>query len=359
MLASITQIFIQGFKQSVTQAFETSFHIKIVLLNLKLNTLSFCLIVSLGFMPAWSSPQFSTDNMASSKGSQASQSQLNSETLGEAAASEGMNKSVIPTTLEAMESLLKSESGASWNQDRYMPSVLKALSRIEEARSVLSKDPKHDDKNKMMTNCELLTKAALAEIAYEKNSAEMGIIKQKRDSLLTELSRIHQEINQIERGYSSSLKRDLDEERRKALQRQDDARKRFDDLQSDMIQVRKDARGIILSMSDILFDVGKASLTPTLKTNLAKIAGILTVYKEAEVIVEGHTDNQGSEDLNQKLSEKRAANVLDFMVTLGIGPQRLKAMGYGFTKPVAENSTAEGRKKNRRVDLIISDKAAQ
>lgn len=148
----------------------------------------------------------------------------------------------------------------------------------------------------------------------------------------------------------------LEEERRKAEERQDDARKKLDALQSKLINVHKDARGIILSMSDILFDVNKASLTPDLKTSLAKIAGILSVYSESNVIVEGHTDNTGSAELNQKLSEQRAGNVLQFLVEQGVAAERLRSEGFGFSKPIGDNATPEGRQKNRRVDLVIQDK---
>jgi len=103
--------------------------------------------------------------------------------------------------------------------------------------------------------------------------------------------------------------------------------------------------------------VGKATLTQDLKTNLAKIAGILTIYKDANVQVEGHTDNVGGEEYNQKLSEKRAENVMQFLINPGgIAATRLTSMGYGFTKPIADNATKEGRQKNRRVDLVIMDK---
>jgi outer membrane protein OmpA-like peptidoglycan-associated protein len=151
----------------------------------------------------------------------------------------------------------------------------------------------------------------------------------------------------------------LEEERRKAEERQADARKKLDALQSKLINVHKDARGIILSMSDILFDVNKATLTPDLKTSLAKIAGILTVYSESNIIVEGHTDNTGSVELNQKLSEQRAGNVRQFMVEQGIAGARLKSEGFGFSRPIGDNSTSEGRQKNRRVDLVIQDKTLQ
>ena len=155
----------------------------------------------------------------------------------------------------------------------------------------------------------------------------------------------------------AALQKALDEERQKAEARQQEAKNKLNDLQSKLIQVTQDARGIILSMSDILFDVNKASLKGDLKTSLAKVAGILSVYQELNVSVEGHTDNTGSEEHNLKLSEQRAQNVLDFLVAQGIEASRLTSKGYGMTLPIADNKTKEGRQKNRRVDLVIKDKA--
>lgn len=154
-----------------------------------------------------------------------------------------------------------------------------------------------------------------------------------------------------------SLNKLLAEERAKAEARQNEARNKLNELQSKLIQVTQDARGIILSMSDILFDVDKATLKPDLQTSLAKIAGILSVYQELAVSVEGHTDNTGTAEHNMKLSEQRAQNVLDFLVKQGIEGERLSAKGYGMTMPVADNATKEGRQKNRRVDLVIKDTA--
>jgi outer membrane protein OmpA-like peptidoglycan-associated protein len=154
-------------------------------------------------------------------------------------------------------------------------------------------------------------------------------------------------------------KKALAEERAKAEARQAEAMNKLNELQSKLIQVSKDARGIILSMSDILFDVNKASLKADLKTSLAKVAGILSVYQQFNVSIEGHTDNTGSEDHNMKLSQQRADNVKSFLVEQGIDAGRLTAKGLGMTRPIADNKTKEGRQKNRRVDLVIQDKALQ
>ena len=154
-------------------------------------------------------------------------------------------------------------------------------------------------------------------------------------------------------------KKALAEERAKAEARQAEAMNKLNELQSKLIQVTKDARGIILSMSDILFDVNKASLKADLKTSLAKVAGILSVYQQFNVSIEGNTDNTGSAEHNMKLSQQRADNVKSFLVEQGIDADRLTAKGLGMTMPIADNKTKEGRQKNRRVDLVIQDKVLQ
>lgn len=162
-----------------------------------------------------------------------------------------------------------------------------------------------------------------------------------------------------EQAALEAEKKALAEERAKAEARQQEAMNKLNELQSKLIQVSKDARGIILSMSDILFDVNKATLKQDLKTSLAKVAGILSVYQQFNVSIEGNTDNTGSEEHNMKLSQQRADNVMNFLVEQGIEANRLTAKGLGMSMPIADNSTKEGRQKNRRVDLVIQDKALQ
>jgi len=232
-----------------------------------------------------------------------------------------------------------------------------ARARIQEARSLLKEDPDSKQAHGWIMACSLMTEAAVAQVHGEQARFERVRLQDERIKTQAELVATQDEIFKLERGYASSLKADLDDQRKKAAAAKDDAEKRFSELNSALIQVSRDARGTIISMSDILFDVGKATLTQDLKTNLAKIAGILTIYKDANVQVEGHTDNVGGEEYNQKLSEKRAENVMQFLVNPGgIAATRLTSMGYGFSKPIADNATKEGRQKNRRVDLVIMDK---
>jgi len=135
-----------------------------------------------------------------------------------------------------------------------------------------------------------------------------------------------------------------------------DAQKKLDALKSKEIKVFRDARGTILSMSDILFEIGKADLTPKLRENLSEIGAILkNLLTESRVVVEGHTDSTGSAELNQKLSEQRAHAVMQYLIERGVTANRLQSSGYGPTKPVASNKTEEGRRANRRVELVIKD----
>ena len=192
--------------------------------------------------------------------------------------------------------------------------------------------------------------------ANAKQDSLLKASKEREATLLAQASAREDSLLRASKERESELEKALAEERAKAEARQKEAKSKLNELQSKLIQVTQDARGIILSMSDILFDVNKASLKQDLKTSLAKVAGILSVYQELNVLVEGHTDNTGSEKHNMKLSEQRAKNVMDFLVSQGIDASRLTSKGYGMTRPVGDNKTKDGRQKNRRVDLVIQDK---
>lgn len=112
--------------------------------------------------------------------------------------------------------------------------------------------------------------------------------------------------------------------------------------------------GIIVKMNDkILFDVGKSELKSESKASLTKISDILKKYPKTDITVAGYTDNTGSASVNEKLSQKRAEAVQFFLIDNGVKSSRITAKGFGSENPVADNSTAEGKAKNRRVELHI------
>jgi outer membrane protein OmpA-like peptidoglycan-associated protein len=124
-----------------------------------------------------------------------------------------------------------------------------------------------------------------------------------------------------------------------------------------ILQTRDSARGLIVSMSDVLFDTGKYSLKPGAREKLAKVAGILLAYPSLNIEVGGYTDNVGSDSMNQTLSENRAGSVRDYLVTEGVAANSVSARGFGNTLPVATNDNSAGRQQNRRVELLVSGDA--
>jgi outer membrane protein OmpA-like peptidoglycan-associated protein len=108
----------------------------------------------------------------------------------------------------------------------------------------------------------------------------------------------------------------------------------------------------------LLFDTGKATLQPASEEQLTNIAAILKAYPQVKIRIGGYTDNTGDADANLRLSEERADNVMAELIRLGIDPARVSAKGYGAENPIADNSTEEGRQKNRRISLRVTDKEA-
>jgi len=121
-----------------------------------------------------------------------------------------------------------------------------------------------------------------------------------------------------------------------------------------ILQTRDSARGLIISMSGVLFTSGQYSLNSVAREKLAKISGILLSYPGLAIAVGGYTDNVGGDAMNQKLSENRAKAVRDYMIQQGVTKTAVTAIGYGNSEPLASNNDAGGRQENRRVELVVS-----
>jgi outer membrane protein OmpA-like peptidoglycan-associated protein len=121
-----------------------------------------------------------------------------------------------------------------------------------------------------------------------------------------------------------------------------------------ILQTRDTARGLVVNMSDVLFDSGKYTLRPLAREKLAKISGIVLAYPSLKLAVEGNTDSVGTEAFNQQLSEQRADGVRSYLTQQGIPESSTTATGFGKTRPIASNNTSEGRRQNRRVELVVS-----
>jgi outer membrane protein OmpA-like peptidoglycan-associated protein len=134
-------------------------------------------------------------------------------------------------------------------------------------------------------------------------------------------------------------------------------REKLSEQLNKILQTRDSARGLIVSMSDVLFDTGRYSLKPGAREKLAKVAGILLAYPGLNIEVGGYTDNVGGDAMNQTLSENRAGSVRDYLVQQGVATNSVSARGFGNTLPVSSNENSAGRQQNRRVELLVSGEA--
>lgn len=121
----------------------------------------------------------------------------------------------------------------------------------------------------------------------------------------------------------------------------------------EITNLQQTSRGLVISLSDILFDVNKATLKAGAEANIRRIAAVLDQYPDNAIVVEGHTDAQGTDAYNQKLSEDRAASVRASLVAGGVDPNNITSKGFGETQPVATNDTPAGRQQNRRVEVVV------
>jgi outer membrane protein OmpA-like peptidoglycan-associated protein len=142
-----------------------------------------------------------------------------------------------------------------------------------------------------------------------------------------------------------------------AEQQKEQLRNQLQQQLNQVFQTRETARGLIVDMPDVLFGFDQATLKPEARIRLAKVAGIVLAHPDLHLQLEGFTDNIGSDQYNEQLSQRRADAVRDFLTSQGVSPNNIGAEGFGKSDPVASNSTSEGRAQNRRVDMVVSGTA--
>lgn len=188
-------------------------------------------------------------------------------------------------------------------------------------------------------------------------AAEQAARQQAEAEAARAAAQAQQQAAQADAEHARKLAEDADRGRQLAEAEKGDLRKRLLDQLNSVLQTTDSARGLIVNMSDVLFDTAKYTLKPTAREKLAKISGIVLAHPGLSLKVEGHTDSVGSEEYNQLLSEQRASSVRDFLVQQGVPDHSVTSRGFGKTQPAATNDTAEGRSKNRRVELVVTGAA--
>jgi outer membrane protein OmpA-like peptidoglycan-associated protein len=197
--------------------------------------------------------------------------------------------------------------------------------------------------------------------AEEKAKADAARAQEEVERLKAEQARLsadeqqHQaELARLQAQQSEQKAQEADRLRAQAEQQQQQLRQQLLQQFNVILETRDTARGLIVNMSDVLFDFNKYTLRPAAREKLAKISGIILSHPGLRLEVDGYTDSVGSEDYNLKLSDQRAGGVRDYLLGEGIAPDNVVSKGFGKDNPVASNDTAAGRQKNRRVEMVVS-----
>jgi outer membrane protein OmpA-like peptidoglycan-associated protein len=184
---------------------------------------------------------------------------------------------------------------------------------------------------------------------------EADRLKREADARAAEAERSARAAAQAEADRSALALQEAERLRHKAESEKAELRARLLSQFNLILETRDSARGLIVNMSDVLFDTAKYTLRPGARERLAKVAGIILGHPGLRLEVEGHTDSVGADAYNQRLSEQRAGSVRDYLIQQGIPESNsLAAKGFGETRPVASNDNAAGRQQNRRVELVVS-----
>lgn len=230
---------------------------------------------------------------------------------------------------EAQSAANAEASRLAANEQRVQADI--ARSQAEQAKAQAEQAKLETDKaraNVLEGQRELDAQRAAANLERQRLEAEQARIRALADQ------------SEIARQKAETEKMELREELRKQFNL--------------ILETRDTARGLVVNMSDVLFDTGKYTLRVAAREKLAKISGIILAHPGLKLKVEGHTDSVGGEEMNQLLSENRARSVRDFLLKQGLSESAVESKGFGKTNPIADNSTAAGRQQNRRVEMVVS-----
>jgi outer membrane protein OmpA-like peptidoglycan-associated protein len=179
--------------------------------------------------------------------------------------------------------------------------------------------------------------------------------RQQADALAAQQkAQAESEAARLAADQAEKQRQEAEKQRMEAVRQKEEMRARLLAQLNQVLQTRDTARGLIVSMPDVLFDFNKFTLKPEARERLARISGIVLAYPDLRLEIEGYTDSIGSDEYNQTLSDKRAGAVRDYLVSSSVSANNVTAHGMGKADPIADNGTAAGRKLNRRVEMIVS-----
>jgi outer membrane protein OmpA-like peptidoglycan-associated protein len=281
------------------------------------------------------------------------------------------SKPVIMTAREAVQTAETSRLLAVKRQEEERIALEKKASADREAaanaqaeesarqRALADQQARESERQKALADAQ--AREAAQRAAAERAAADAARAQSEADRLRAEQSRLAalEQQRQAEQArlaaqQSEQKAQDADRLRAQAEQAQQALRQQLLQQFNMILETRDTARGLIVNMSDVLFDFNKYTLRPGAKEKLAKISGIILSHPGLRLEVDGYTDSIGSDSYNMKLSDERADAVRSYLTGQGIASDNVTAKGFGKENPVASNDTAAGRQQNRRVELVVS-----
>ncbi len=274
-------------------------------------------------------------------------------------AAEGSNRDPVLTQHLVTIAGQKVDIATSWAQSRFYEDQRKDLSAQSEAARLQSRTLEADRARADAKNARSDATAAQAATSVAQNQTAAA---RSDADLARNDATAAQDQSAVARGDADVARTDANNARNQTdLARQDTAAARAEtaELQRQIAELngRNTDRGLVVTLGDVLFETGKSDLRGGTPDNLDRLAAFLKRYDTRTALVEGHTDNVGTESSNQSLSQRRASSVQSYLVNRGVNSSRISASGMGENSPIASNDTDTGRQQNRRVEVIISNPA--
>ena len=294
----------------------------------------------------------------------------NAVRIASIAGAEKYSPQILASANLALTNASQMDSNKNRNEKMEITFAREAVEKAEDARiDTLRKEAAERQRNAELAKESAQNDAAASAAAAAKSQADAqaAAAQSERDRLAAENAKLQAQQAQMAQANADLLAAQAKAKENEANQRASAANARAASAEAmreklraqlnEVLQTTETPRGLVVNLSDVLFDTGKYSLKPNTQVALARIAGIFQSYPGLKIQVEGYTDSVGSDELNQKLSDNRASTTKDFLIKQGVQIDNISAMGYGKADPVADNTTAAGRAQNRRVNLVVSGDA--
>jgi outer membrane protein OmpA-like peptidoglycan-associated protein len=271
----------------------------------------------------------------------------------------GADKYAADTYANAMQSLQNAQMMDAKKSERKQEITYAraAVQAAEDARTIAIRKEKEEADARMQKQreeAELSAQQSQLQAQQAQQQAQQAQLAAQQAQLQAQQEAAQRAAAEAQAAQAQLAAQQAQQAQKSAVDQTEQMREQLKNQLNQVLNTRETARGLIVNMSDVLFDTGKYTLKSDAQVKLAKVSGILQAYPGLAVQVEGYTDNVGGQDYNQKLSEQRAKAVGDFLIAQGVPQANVTATGFGMADPVADNSTAAGRAQNRRVQLVVS-----